>query len=152
MTALCEGRQEPDQQVLSELAAAALDLWLPIVGVLPSIARDKGRVTDLRHLVVWYEVVGNGSGSVEPPPLEGLDALVFELMAARSANELEQLRCARWAVRVAEDLVRLRRIQDRSMSPAGSEVVISRLELSLSAARRVIDGRVGRQHGSTLRD
>jgi hypothetical protein len=96
----------------------------------------------IRGLVAWYERVFFDAEFVEPPPIEGLDAVVDEL--ARAAQPLDSLRAlahARWAIRVGEELVSWRqclRSFGLGSSPLGSAT--NRLELALEQARRQLDG------------
>jgi hypothetical protein len=69
----------------------------------------------------------------EPPPVLGLDTLVDELTAATD-DRFRRLGLAPWAVRVAEELVRVR--SSLAAPPATARVAMSRLELAFTTARR----------------
>lgn len=123
-----------------EQANAALGRWLPLVGVAPSLAQDGSRAEDLRRLVAWFERVLVDPGSTDAPPLLGLDALVDELTTATGPDAFECFGEARWAVRVAEDLVRLRRLERHRGAPTTLGVARRSLAASLAGALTNIEG------------
>lgn len=128
-----------DAEAVAAEAGSAVGRWSPIVGMVPSLASRASRSEPLRHLVIWYEQVAADPETAGAPPVEGIDALVDELTSAISSETFDRLGRARWAVRVAENLVGLRTAQLPAASPAMARVASARLELVLTAARRQLD-------------
>lgn len=128
------------QVLLTGEAAAALREWTPFVdGMADWAGRDEHRAP-IRGLIDWYVEVWSDEEWSEPPPMDGLDALADELSATTQGDRFARLGLARWAVRVAEELVRLRAAVGRRAAPATVLVAGSRLELALGAAgRRLAD-------------
>ncbi len=123
-------------QALAEAATTALRRWEPLVQEVPRLARSSDRAGSLRHLASWYaRTVADGS-FVEDPPLDGLDALIDELMGVPPNGSFTTLAAARWAVLVCEELVRLRAALSVATPRDLAVVAVARLELALTAARR----------------
>jgi hypothetical protein len=87
-------------------------------------------------LVGWHKRVSSDAEFADPPPVGGLDALVDALTGATSDEAFRWLGLARWAVRVAEELVRVRACSVSGAPPATARVALSRLELALITAQR----------------
>jgi hypothetical protein len=74
------------------------------------------------------------------PPIEGLDALIDELAEAAVPIDMHaELARARWAVRVAEELVRWRRsLVESGDGSRETADATNRLELAIEGARRQV--------------
>jgi hypothetical protein len=79
------------------------------------------------------------------PPIEGLDTLIDELPSVSVPYNVHvELARGRWAIRVAEELVKWRqclRTAGTGSLPTGPET--TRLEFSIEAARRQIEVSTG---------
>ncbi len=131
----------PDDQASSESALArsaleSLQSWKATVRNIPRWAHQTRRLTALIGIVRWYEQVCDQPDYAEGPSLDGLDALTDELTEARSHDGSGRLARARWAVRVAEELVNWRASRSVPGPPAASRIADSRLELAVTGARR----------------
>ncbi len=126
----------PTSEQLSREATAALEGWRPTVVAIPRWTRGVNRAQPLADLVRWYERICRDPDCLDPPPIEGLDALVDELAGAPSDGAREHLGVARWAMRVAEELVHWRAKSRHGADGAPARVAKSRLELALRSARR----------------
>ncbi len=135
-------RQAPEIDIAAD-AADALRAWLRQVREALAILDTPKHSDVIRGLVAWYELVFFDADFVDPPPIEGLDAVVDELaLAAQPIDSLRALANARWAIRVGEELVSWRqcfRSFGQGSSPIGSAT--NRLELALEQARRHLDNR-----------
>ena len=123
-------------------AAVLLGQWLPIVGAMPRLIGAKEHEAAVRELVAWYEQVFQVDGYSADPPIEGLDALVDELVHV-SVPPVDHAGLAngRWAVRVAEELVSWRRsLRDDGPGSTPTGPATDRLELAIVGARRHIAG------------
>jgi hypothetical protein len=134
-----------DSQVQPEIdfageAAQLLRDWNALVQSLPQLISRDGRKRAIGSLVRWYERASQDDAYSADPPIEGLDALIDELAEAAVPVEIHAgLAQARWAVWVAEELVRLR----RSFVGSGDGTretadAASRLELAIEGARRQV--------------
>jgi hypothetical protein len=132
----------PAQEIdIAADAADALRVWHRQVRE-DLVILDSSKYSDaIRGLVAWYERVFFHAEFVEPPPVEGLDAVVDELaLAAQPTGALHALARARWAIRVGEELVNWRqclRSFGQGSSPLG--LATNRLELALEEARHQFD-------------
>jgi hypothetical protein len=61
-------------------ASGLLSQWLPIVGGTPQLIGAKEHEAAVRELVAWYERVFQLDGYCVGRPIQGLDALVDELV------------------------------------------------------------------------
>lgn len=135
-----EGFAEID---LDAEAATALRSWQFLVRALPHLVDGKERRRALLALMYWYGRVCRDDEFADSPPIEGLDALIDELASVSVPyNVHAELARARWAVRLAEELVSWRQVLDDSGS--GSEPLAratEQLEAILSEAHRHIVAR-----------
>ncbi len=98
-------------------ATAALRSWRFLVRALPHLVGGKERRMALLALTYWYGRICRDEDCCESPPIEGLDALIDELaLVSVPYNVHAELARARWAVRVAEELVSWRQVLDTSGS------------------------------------
>lgn len=125
---------------LDQAAAAALREWSCHVAVVPLFAAREEQAERLRDLVAWYQRVARRPTCTELPALEALGVL-DELADAAPTVVSVRVGLARWAVRVGEELVRLRAWSGTAASAAMSRLASSRLEQTLRAARRELDER-----------
>lgn len=135
-------RHRPPQEIdIAAEAADALRVWLRQVREALVILDTPKNSNAIRGLVAWYERVFFDAKLLEPPPIEGLDAVVDELaLAAQPIDALRALADARWAIRVGEELVNWRQCLlsfGPGSSPLGSAT--NRLELALEEARGKLD-------------
>jgi len=137
-------RTSPAEIDFGALAARALRSWADLVRATPHLVGDDARTRALWGLVAWYERVFECDDYSVNPPIEGLDVLIDELARASVPYEVHaELARARWAVRVAEELVRWRhclRADGPGSVPTGPAT--DRLELA-QEARRQIEGTCG---------
>jgi hypothetical protein len=103
--------QDPVRAVdLAADAAAALRRWHFVVRAVPYLLSAKGRSLAILGLLFWYKRVLESTSFADDPAPEGIDALVDELASASTPFEVHrELARARWAIRVAEELVHWRR-------------------------------------------
>ncbi len=130
-------RSEPG---VAEEATALLGRWLPIVGAMPQLVGTKQHEAAIRRLVAWYERVFQVADYCADPPIDGLDALVDELVhVSVPADDHAELAKGRWAVRVAEELAFWRRCsRDDGSEPVRGGPARGRLDLAIVEARRHI--------------
>ena len=123
---------------LADEATILLRGWFPLVRILPSLILQEDRRDGTRGLVVWYRRVFEDAGYASGPPIEGLDALIDELAPFVVASDVHVgLARARWAIRVAEELVRWRSCSDgNGNDPVRASRARDRLELAITGARR----------------
>ena len=126
----------PSSDELFREATAALESWRPTVVAVPRWTRTSNRAEPLGDLVSWYERICRDRDYRDPPPVEGLDALVDELASAPSDGARDHLGLARWAIRVAEELAYWRTKSRHGADLAPARVAKSRLELALKGASR----------------
>jgi hypothetical protein len=120
-------------------ATVLLSRWLPLVGAMPELLGAKHHEAAVRELVAWYERVFQVDGYCADPPIEGLDAIVDELVhVSIPPNDHAELANGRWAVRVAEELVSWRRLRDDGPESVPTGPATDRLELAIVGARRHI--------------
>jgi hypothetical protein len=112
--------------------------WSAQVRDLPQLLSTDPRKRAAGALVRWYEEASEDEAYSADPPIEGLDALIDELAeAAVPMDTHAELAQARWAVRVAEELVRLRSSLVESGDGARETAdATNRLELAIEGARR----------------
>jgi hypothetical protein len=121
-------------------AARLLRDWSALVRRLPELLSTDDRKRAVGALVSWYVDVSEDEACSADPPIEGLDALIDELAEAAVSVEIHaEIAQARWAVRVAEELVRWR----SSLCESGEGTretadATSRLELAIEGARRQV--------------
>ena len=119
-------------------ALAALALWRRSVRSLSHLAGGD-RQSALLGLATWYEHVCADGRFDDPPPMEGFEALyqVEDELPPR----LRELIVSRWAVRVADELARCRRL--RAMGPDCADAwteALAGLELARQGAERHLAG------------
>jgi hypothetical protein len=136
-----------DQQQTTEIdfdeeATVLLGRWLPIVGSMPQLIGAEQYGAAVRELVAWYEHVVSAADCCADPPIQGLDALVDELVhVSVPPDDHAELAKCRWAIRVAEELVSWRRcLREDGAESVPSGPATDRLELSIVGARRHITG------------
>ena len=96
---------DPEVEATSKLRA-----WQHLVCALPHLISTDANSETVRELVAWYERVVENDDEAVDPPIEGLDALVDELTLVSVPHNVHvELARARWAIRVAEELVQWRR-------------------------------------------
>jgi hypothetical protein len=121
-------------------AATLLRSWQRLITGLPELVGPGDRRRAVRELASWYERVLECEGYAADPPLEGLDVLVDELVHVNVSFEVHaELARARWAIRVAEELVNWRNCLGTAgpgSPPTGPAT--DRLELAMESARRQI--------------
>ncbi len=119
-------------------AARLLRDWSALVRRLPQLISTDDRKQAVGTLVSWYADVSEDEANSADPPLEGLDALIDELAEAAVPVEIHaELAQARWAVRVAEELVRWRSsLYESGEGTRETADATNRLELAIEGARR----------------
>ena len=119
-------------------AISFLRAWLPLVRELPHLIRRQERVWDL---LAWYEHVVEHEDYEADPPVEGLDALIDELAVPCVPYDVHaELARARWAIRVAEELVRWRHfLHSAGPDSPHTTLAIDRLDLATQEARGQIE-------------
>lgn len=124
-----------------DVGADAVELlrsWHGLVHRLPHLIDIEERRRTTWGLVAWYERVFDDDDYAVDPPIEGLDVLIDELALASVPHDVHaELAQARWAIRVAEELVKWRDCLRRAglgTSPTGPAT--DRLELAIEEARR----------------
>lgn len=122
----------PSLEQVTRNAVAALERWRHWVRSLPRVANGEHRVA-LQGLVAWYERLCVDDRYANPPPVDGMDAL-FQTEQERSSATAKELVAARWAVRVAEELVNCRQVVNQAGDEAAITVGVSRLEMALHGA------------------
>jgi len=112
--------------------------WAFLVRKIPELLDKDDRKRAVPSLVLWYEQVSEDEGYSVDPPIEGLDVLIDELAEAAVPIETHvELAQARWAIRVAEELVRWRRCRGRSGEDSRATAdTTDRLELAIEGACR----------------
>lgn len=116
-----------------------LRTWRPRVRAMVTRAQPERRPA-LDELTDWFELVSGDDEFDEPAPLAGVDALVDELSHCLEDDHFDELSKARWAVRVAEDLVRVRASASRQVPPATLRIELNRLALTRAGAHHLLDG------------
>jgi hypothetical protein len=133
-------------------ATSLLRKWHELVSGVPDLVSTEGRRSATSVLVVWYQRVFERADYAADPPIEGLDALIDELASASIPQKTHaELARARWAIRVAEELVKWRdclRREGAASSPTGPAT--DRLELAMEEACRHIDDSSGGTVGAHL--
>ena len=122
---------DPEAEAVSNLRA-----WHHVVRALPHLISADGRDGPIRELAAWYERVVEDEKCADDPPIEGLDVLIDELALVSVPFDVHaELARARWAIRVAEELVQWRRClrTDGQESLALAEAT-TRLELVIEGA------------------
>jgi hypothetical protein len=134
-----------DSQPQSEIdfvgeAARLLRDWSALVRRLPQLLSVDDRKRAVAALVRWYADVCEDDAYSVHPPIEGLDALVDELAEAAVPVQIHaELAQARWAVRVAEELVRWRSsLYESGEGTRETADATNRLELAIEGARRQV--------------
>jgi len=113
-------------------AVAAMELFRQFVRSLPLVAINDCQ-RDLRGLVAWYERVCVDESYAARPPVGGMHALLIA-ECERSASTAKGLVVARWAIRVAEEVVNLRSTLAWHQDEEALSVAQGRLELALQTA------------------
>ncbi len=122
---------------LADEAAILLRGWFPAVRILPALITQTDRREAAWGLVVWYQRVFEDPDYAANPPIEGLDALIDELSYFVVASEVHiGLARARWAIRVAEELVDWRKGSDDTGGGGSMNHATDRLEVAIEGARR----------------
>jgi hypothetical protein len=113
------GSNRAENPDLEAAATVELRARSHVVRALPHLVGAEERKTPLLDLVAWYERVVESEQYATAPPIEGLDALVDELaLVTVPLNVLAELARARWAIRVAEELVKWRCLRESDGSSA----------------------------------
>jgi hypothetical protein len=122
---------DPEAHALSDLRA-----WHHVVRALPHLINADGGDGPIRELATWYERVVEDESCVNGPPIQGLDALVDELALVSVPFDVHaELARARWAIRVAEELVQWRRcLRTEGQESPGLAEATTRLEQLIEAA------------------
>ena len=118
-------------------AADALRCWHFVVRAVLYLVGAKGRSLAILGLLFWYKRVLESTIFADDPAPEAIDALVDELVSASTPFQVQrELARARWAIRVAEELVHWRQVSaaDGPDSPALQRATDS-LECVLEEAR-----------------
>jgi hypothetical protein len=126
---------------IDEEASDLLRCWLPFVRALPQLIGAEQHEAAVRELVAWYQHVSAASDYCGDPPIEGLDALVDELVhVSVPPDEHTELAKGRWAISVAEELASWRRYlrDDDEADLLPTRQATDRLELAIAGARRNI--------------
>lgn len=119
---------------LEGAASVELRAWHHVVRALPHLVGVEDRRTPMRGLVAWYGRVVECDDFATDPPMEGLDALVDELALVTVPFDVHaELARARWAIRVAEELVRWRRLADGDSE--STKCTADRLQRAIEEAR-----------------
>jgi len=121
---------------LTLMAVSAMESWLPFVRGIPHSAHSPTHRHALENLVRWYQRVCDDTTYHEAPPVNGLDALVDEMISAPPYETLRWLGLGRWAIRVAEELVLWRASLAIEGRPTKVRFAADRLELALTTAIR----------------
>jgi hypothetical protein len=121
-------------------AASLLRDWSALVRRLPQLLGTIDRKRAVGALVSWYADVSEDDAYSADPPIEGLDVLIDELAEAAVPIEIHaELAQARWAVRVAEELVRWRSsLVESGEGTRETADATSRLELAIEGTRRQV--------------
>lgn len=139
---ITENTQNSSEIDVDEEASLLLGRWLPVVGAMPKLIGATQHEAAVRELVAWYERVLQGTDYCADPPIEGLDALVDELVhVSVPPSDHAELAKGRWAVRVAEELVSWRRcLRNDGAESVPTGPATDRLELAIEGARQHIAG------------
>jgi len=142
LTTYSKQHQHATQKDIAEEATGLLGRWLPVVEAMPQLIGGKQREAAVRELVAWYQRVFQAQDCCANPPIQGLDALVDELVhVSIPPNDHAKLASGRWAIRIAEELVLWRRcLRDNGPESVPTEPATDRLELAIADARRHITG------------
>jgi hypothetical protein len=121
-------------------AANLLRSWQQLVRALLELIGTDDRKCALWGIVSWYERVFECESYAAEPPIEGLDILIDELVHVNVSFEMHaELARARWAIRVAEELVKWRScLRTSGAGPPSTGPATDRLELAIEGARRQI--------------
>jgi hypothetical protein len=141
MTSELINNSQPQPEI--DFAGEAVRLlrdWSASVRDLPELLSTEDRNQAARVLVRWYVDVFEDEAYSADPPIEGLDALIDELAeAAVPIDTHAELAQVRWAVRVAEELVRWRSSLVESGEGARDTAdATNRLELAIEGARHQV--------------
>ena len=99
----------PDEIDPEAEAVSSLRAWYHVVLALPHLTSADGRAEPMRDLVAWYVRVVEDENFADGPPIEALDAFIDELALVSVPFDVHaELARARWAIRVAEELVQWR--------------------------------------------
>lgn len=122
-------------------AAALLRAWHDLVLRLPHLVGDETRRRAFWDLLAWYERVFERDDFDFDPPTMGLDTLIDELASATAPQEIHaEMAWARWAIRVAEELVRWRHcLRTAGVGSPPTGPATDRLELAMEEARRHVE-------------
>jgi hypothetical protein len=133
----------------AEEVSTLLGRWLPIVGAMPQLVATKQHEAAVRRLVTWYERVFQVADYCADPPIDGLDALVDELVhVSVPADDHAELAKGRWAVRVAEELALWRRCsRDDGAEPVPGGGPLAAASIWPSSRHGVISPAARRRHG-----
>jgi hypothetical protein len=140
---IADQEQRIDEIDLDAEAARLLRAWHDLVIGVPHLITTEERRRSTWGLVAWYERVFERDDFDLDPPIEGLDTLIDELaLVSVPQTAHADLARARWAIRVAEELVRWRHCL-RTAGPGSSRTgpASDRLELAIGEARGHIDYR-----------
>lgn len=131
----CAGSDEIDPEVE---AVSSLRSWHHIVRALPHLVSADGRDGPIRELVAWNERIIADEKCGDGPPIEGLDVLVDDLALVTVPLDVHaELARARWAIRVAEELVQWRRcLRTEGPGSAALARATGRLEDVIEEARQ----------------
>ena len=118
-------------------ALAHLLVWEHVVFALPHLITKQDSEGPIRELVGWYDRVVKNGTFVDEPPIEGLDILIDELALVSMPFDVHaELARARWAIRVAEELVQWRTcLSTAGQGSPGLADATNRLERVVEDAR-----------------
>jgi hypothetical protein len=141
MTSELINNSQPQPEI--DFAGEAVRLlrdWSVPVRDLPQLLSTEDRNQAARVLVRWYVDVFEDEAYSADPPIEGLDALIDELAeAAVPVDTHAELAQVRWAVRVAEELVRWRSsVVESGEGTRERADATNRLELAIEGALRQV--------------
>lgn len=127
----------PDRDVAvstqtTKTAVAAMELLRHFVRSIPFIAANDHR-PPLLGLVAWYERVCVDESYTGHPPVAGMNAL-FDTECQRSAATAKRLVAAKWAIRVAEEIVNLRSTMKGHADEGALAMAQARLDGALQTA------------------
>ena len=98
------GEIDPEAEAVSNLRT-----WYHVILALPHLASAEGRDEPMRELVAWYVRAVEDANCADGPPIDALDVLIDELASVNVPFDVHsELARARWAIRVAEELVQWR--------------------------------------------
>ncbi len=132
---------QPQSEIdFADEAARLLRDWSALVRRLPQLVSTDDRKRAIAALVSWYADASEDEAYSADPPIEGLDALIDELAEAAVPVDIHaELAQARWAVRVAEELVRWRSsLYESGEGTRETADATNRLELAIEGACRQV--------------